>query len=190
MSPGPSSRANAPKPAGEAALEPKQAAVGCAVSPAGPSFLPRDPCLDASNPEQMDSSSKLGLGRTFFKVWAGSGSRLLVFARGLPRDTPRHPRQPEQAQHPETADTPGPETLLGRQLQGFQGIQNLQGRPKASRALRGLLPLVPKTQKWVSRSSVRVTCLEPDLDPNLAPAWSRQVHLVQGFRASGKASSH
>ena len=46
MSPGPSSRANAPKPAGEAALEPKalrratelpvpQAVVGCAVSPAG-----------------------------------------------------------------------------------------------------------------------------------------------------------
>ena len=46
MSPGPSSRANAPKLAGEAALEPKalrratelpvpQAAVGCAVSPAG-----------------------------------------------------------------------------------------------------------------------------------------------------------
>ena len=31
------------------------------------SSLPMDPCLDACNPEQMGSSSKLGLGRTFFK---------------------------------------------------------------------------------------------------------------------------
>ena len=36
----------------------------------------------------MDSSSKLGLGRTFFKVWAGSGSRLLVFIEMKPCPTP------------------------------------------------------------------------------------------------------
>ena len=49
-----------------------------------PSFLPMYPCLGVSNPEQMDSSSKLGLGRTFFKVWAGSGTRLLVFIEMKP----------------------------------------------------------------------------------------------------------
>ena len=48
------------------------------------SFLPMDPCLDAFNPEQMDSSSKLGLGRTFFKVWAGSGTRMLVLIEMKP----------------------------------------------------------------------------------------------------------
>ena len=137
MSPGPSSRANAPKPRGEAALEPKalrratelpvpQAAVGCAVCPAGRWRVTRQVALRIRYPKPS----------------------------GEPQPPPNWSCEMGLSEPPKGLSGPpgplqGPPTAFRR----FRGLHKLQAPPGSSRRSRGLQDLqAPSSNRYPLKS--------------------------------------